>query len=87
MINRIEHPPPQRTAGERYMFCIHSTMGAGCMPGCLHDDQDALATQATKITLLSMFHIATLAGRKEFPIPTTPTSNLLSLASHLGHCE
>lgn len=67
------------------MLCTYSTMGAvpGCVPGCLHDD--TLYTQATNTTLLSVFHITTLAGRKELLIPSIPVSKSLSLAPHLGH--
>lgn len=51
----------------------------------MHDDQEVLHTRATKVALHLMFHVASLAGRKEFLSSPISVSNLLSLALHSGH--
>lgn len=51
----------------------------------MNDDQSVLHTRATKFALLLMFHVASLAGRKEFLSSPISVSNLLSLAPHSRH--
>lgn len=51
----------------------------------MHDDQDVLHTQDTKVALPLMSHVASLSGRKEFLNSSISVSNLLSLALRSGH--